>query len=298
MDFSQLSMFLTLVECRQFSEAAERESISQSSFSKQIKALEDELGAKLFKRTVKGAELTGVGKEFLSFAQTASNAKNNMHSRIALHIDTQNKTTTVGVMPVMTSYDIAELLADFHEEFPEYSINIIEKNTREIAQLLADSSLYMALLGTKMVDLDKYDEYTLAKDPIVLAVSMKHPLAKNSEIGLESLKGESFIRLEDSIGLNKIIMEGCKKAGFVPNVSYSCSTVPSALSMVKEGLGVLLLTTKGINVFNTSGIKQIKLLDELYGKLVLVTSKEYELNQADIAFRNFTLEWYKFTFKK
>lgn len=48
MDFEQLSLFLTLARCRQFTEAAEKECISQSTLSKHIKSLEEELGVQLF----------------------------------------------------------------------------------------------------------------------------------------------------------------------------------------------------------------------------------------------------------
>jgi len=285
-------MFLMLTQYRQFAEAAENENISQSSLSKQIKALEDEVGTKLFKRTSKGVELTQAGKEFYTFAETSLDAKRNMMLNISAQMEAQSKTTTVGIMPVMTSYGIAELLSDFRKEYPQFNLRVMEKNTREIVRMLAGNALNMALIGTKLADLDKYHEYSLEKDPIILAIAEDHPLAQYEILDLKQLEDEPFIQLENSIGINRIVVDGCKEAGFAPNIAYTCNVVPSALSMVKEGLGVLLFTSKGINVFDTSGIKLLRLRDQLFGDLVLVTSKEYEPNRADVAFREFTLNWY------
>lgn len=292
MDFNQLSMFMVLTQYRQFSEAAERENISQSSLSKQIKALEEEVGAKLFMRGSKGSELTAAGREFYAFAEAALEAKRVMHRQVARHIESRSRTTTVGVMPVLASFGLAELIADFRKKFPQYTINVIEKNTKEIVRLLSASSLNMALIGTELADLDKYDEYSLVKDPMLLAVAEDHPLAGQKRLSLESLKNEPFIQLENSIGINNIIFKGCRNAGFDPWIAYNCNIVNSAISLVQQGLGVFIFTSKELCTFVEQGIKLLELEDGLYGELVLVTSKSYEPNPADIAFRNFTLSWY------
>ena len=292
MDFNQLSLFVLLAQCGQFSETSIRGNVSQSSLSKQIKALEDEVGARLFNRSSKGAFPTAAGQEFLNFASSVLEAKRQMHRTISAHLDAENKESTIGIMPVMASYGIAELIAEFREEFPQFNLKIVEKNTREIADLLAQNKFNIALIGTGIADIEKYDEYLLARDEIVLAVSESHPLAKAPEIDISALADERFIFLENSIGLNKIIADGFSDAGIQPKYSYTCDTVPSALSLVKEGLGVLLLTTKGMSIFATNGISLVPLRQKMYGKLVLVTSKEHALNPVDSAFHRFTLDWY------
>lgn len=293
LDFNQISMFMSLAQLGQFSEAAEKENISQSSFSKQIKALEEELGLKLFARTSKGTQLTHAGKAFYEFARISLDARRDLQRKLAEYTEAQNKTATVCVMPVMASYGIAELISDFHRDYPGYRIKIVEKNTREIVGLLAAGDFNLALLGTGLADLEKYDEHILDREPMVLAVAADSLLAGRESIALRELEDEPLIQLEESIGLNSIISKGFKEAGLEPKYSYSCSTVLSAVSMVREHLGSLLLTTRGLSIVDTRGLKLIRLEDELYGKLVLVTRREHEPNQAETAFRNFTLEWYK-----
>jgi DNA-binding transcriptional LysR family regulator len=295
MDFSQLSVFVTLTECRQFSEDAESENISQSSLSKQIKAMEDEIGARLFLRGAKGVELTAVGGEFLFFARRVLEEKRDMQMKVAAHVDTKNRTSTIMIMPVMTSFGISGLIADFRRDYPQYRLDILEKGTRDIARLLDASAVDMALVGTGIADFGKYLEHSLFIDPFHVAVSSKHPLAGESEIDLKALKNEPFIQLEDSIGINNIVIKACRDEGFEPNIAYSCKVVPSALSMVRQGFGALLFTEQELRTFRPPGVELIKLRGNLCGKLVLAVRKTYKPNQADKAFINYTLKRYNLT---
>lgn len=83
MNFDQLKYFLTIVKTGSFSEAADEMFISQSSMSKQIKALEHELGIDLFKREHSKIYLTSAGKKFLDYAQNAIKD----HNDIRLYLD-------------------------------------------------------------------------------------------------------------------------------------------------------------------------------------------------------------------
>lgn len=292
MDFAQLSNFIALARYRQFSEAAESEHISPSSLSKQIKAMEDEVGAKLFLRGAKGAELTEAGRVFHTFAQTAVASKQNMLMEIAAHIDSKNRSSTVVVMPVMNSFGIIDLISGFRKDFPHFRLNITEKGTMDIAHQLDGKSITMALIGTGLADAGKYHEHILFVDPFHVAVAVAHPLAQYREIDLISLAKEPLILLEDSVGINNIIYKACRGEGFEPNVAYTCKVVPSALSMVRQGFGVLMFTEQELRTYKPDGVELVRLRGNICGKLVLAVSKSYCLNQADKAFVSFTLKRY------
>jgi DNA-binding transcriptional LysR family regulator len=226
MDFDQLSLFLSLARCRQFTEAAAEESVSQSTLSKQIKSLEEELGVKLFKRSVKGVELSPAGRDFYEFARNLLENKRRIVLKMAEYIEARNKQVAVGVIPVMASYGIAELIAVFRRKYPQFSLSIAEESSGEIKRLLAAGALNMALLGNGLVDLGKYREQTLLKDEIVLVAGADHPLASESCVALQCLAEEPFILLDNGTGLDLKITEGCKKRDSLP-----ISPIPAALSL-------------------------------------------------------------------
>ena|GEM_PF-6607555 len=294
MEFKQLSMFLTLAKHQQFSVAADIENISQSGFSKQIRALEDEIGAKLFVRTSKGAELTEVGREFFDFAEASVAAKDKILSRVGDIVGQQTMTISVYVMPVMASFGITELISDFHEEYPQYKLKIVEKNTRELASLLNEKPVSLALAGTFLVDYARYEQYSLVKDEILAAVPENHPLAQEDTIDIRQLADIPLIVMQDSIGLNRIISDGYKQAGVTPTLSVPCNIVSSALSLVREGFGTFLFTARGFNIHNTQGMKLLKLKEKLYGNFVLLVSKQLDLSPAEQAFKKYVFDWYNY----
>lgn len=72
METGTIKEFVTLADCLNFSEAASRLFISQSSLSKHIKALERELGLALFDRTTRSIRLSGAGERYLPYAREIS----------------------------------------------------------------------------------------------------------------------------------------------------------------------------------------------------------------------------------
>lgn len=78
MNLNQLKYFLAIVKTGSFSNAADDMYISQSSMSKQIKALETELGIDLFKREHSKVYLTDIGAEFAKYAESTVKQHNDM----------------------------------------------------------------------------------------------------------------------------------------------------------------------------------------------------------------------------
>lgn len=96
MSIEQIICFLAIVNHGSFTEAAYQENISQSSISKQIKKLEDEIGVELFSRNKNKIKLTSAGYEFLKFAKEANFAYYNMLNSISIYKGTAVQTIRIG----------------------------------------------------------------------------------------------------------------------------------------------------------------------------------------------------------
>jgi DNA-binding transcriptional LysR family regulator len=254
--------------------------------------LEEELGVQLFSRSAKGAELTAAGREFLAFAQASLAGKQRVLAQLSSYLESANKSVAVGMMPVLATYGVAGLIAAFHRYYPQFSLKVIEKSAGEILRLLDAGSLSLAIVGNGMTDPEKYEECPL------LSGQDHFSRRRQSPAGLLLVRfspqsgAGAFHMLNNGAGLDKIIFDSCRRAGFTPRVAYACSVVPSILSLVEEGLGIALLMEQAVKTLHTPNIKIIELNDLLLGDLVLVIAKERALNQASIAFRHFTLNWY------
>jgi LysR family transcriptional regulator, transcription activator of glutamate synthase operon len=109
MNLNQLKYFLAIVKTGSFSNAADDMYISQSSMSKQIKALETELGVDLFKREHSKVYLTEIGAEFAKYAEMTIKQHNDMLLYLDEFATKKSNTIRFGSIPVVSSYGISAM---------------------------------------------------------------------------------------------------------------------------------------------------------------------------------------------
>ena len=114
-NFNQLKYFVAIVKQGSFWSAALEEYISQSSLSKQIKALETELGVTLFNRSGNKITLTEAGSCFYSYALRILDIKNEMHKELTEFETTPIEEVKFASIPIVSSYKISSLLSDFQK---------------------------------------------------------------------------------------------------------------------------------------------------------------------------------------
>ena len=115
MHYNQIEYFLAIVKHGGFSKAADAIFISQSSLSKQIKALEEELGTELFNRRVAGNKLTESGELFLRYAVQVTRQHNDLMEALGALQSRIKATIKLGVLPIMSldEYHFTADIADF-----------------------------------------------------------------------------------------------------------------------------------------------------------------------------------------
>ncbi|CDF68025.1 Transcriptional regulator [Lactobacillus acidophilus DSM 20079 = JCM 1132 = NBRC 13951 = CIP 76.13] len=129
MNIKQLHYFLVVAEEKQITAAAKRLYIAQPPLSYQLKQLEKELGAQLFKRTAHGIELTDAGQTLQSYASEilslAQNAKNQVHKTISGELGT----VAMGIVSSSTGYMPIAAFKELTQFYPEINFDIYEDNT-------------------------------------------------------------------------------------------------------------------------------------------------------------------------
>lgn len=109
----QIQYFLAVKQFNSFSNAANELCISQSSLSKQIKSLENELDTLLFERTSRSTKLTPAGEDFFIYAQKFLDDYNNIFIEMKKHSLSNKNTLNIGTIAVLTQYGLTSTLAEF-----------------------------------------------------------------------------------------------------------------------------------------------------------------------------------------
>jgi DNA-binding transcriptional LysR family regulator len=242
MELRQLQSFVVVAEELNVGRAAVRLHLTQPSLSRQIAALERDLGVELFARVKKRFVLTAAGTAFLDDARdllrraddavlTAQRTQRGEVGKLRLRFV---QSATFEALP--------RLLGAFRTAYPEVVLDLETMTTINQTAALRDGRIDVGLLRFP------YDEPGLlskvvSEDPLVAALPAKHPLAKRRRIGLKDLAADEFVLYTRASGpsVHDVIVGYCQAAGFTPRISQQGADVQTIVSLVAAGLGVSLL---------------------------------------------------------
>lgn len=241
MNFAQLQYFLAVAREGKFSTAAESSYVSQSSLSKQIKALEEELGVDLFVRSAKGATLTPAGEVFLEFATTTHRRYEDLLVRLEQYGTSARLHIRIGALPLVSDYGLHGDLAAFQIENMNIQIDFVERSQQEIVRRLELDRLDLAILRTDLLPSSEYEWVDLVHDEVCIVCSTRHRLAHRKSVSPDMLRDERFVLLEEQSAVTARFVEKCRDAGFYPNIIFTHSRHEPLIGGVSQNAGIAAL---------------------------------------------------------
>lgn len=246
MDFRHFRYFVAAAEELHFGRAAERLGIAQPAMSQQMKALEDQLGVRLFSRAKKRVELTPAGVAFLAEARAALTCAD---KAIAIAQDTARgelgKIIVGFVGSVMFKPTFPHLLKAFRTRHPGVQLELHEMpNVKQIEAVEAQRMDIAIVRGPLQGALPEgLAHFVMARHRLVAVLPANHPLADAPTLHLAQLAQEPFLALDDSskISLTPVILRLCREAGFEPRISLRLSEIATLIHLVGAGHGVSLI---------------------------------------------------------
>jgi len=242
MELKLLRAFLTVAELRHFGHAAEVLCVSQPALSKQIVALEDSLGARLFERGRHGAELTTFGAGFLPDAQSLVRDADEVLARAR-----ESSSGTRGYLRVglgLSTLTLApQLIAEFRRQYPKVSVTLNDLSSAEQGRRLLAGKLDVGFL--RLPADSGLDAFPVLDEALALAVP-QHARWKRIPANLEELNEQGFIGLARGRGpgLAAQIDRWCSEHGFVPRVTQQADDIQTVLAAVAAGVGAAFLPSR------------------------------------------------------
>ena len=236
----QLQFFVAAAEQGSVSGAARALSISQSSVTEAIQALEDDLGVTLFERRARGLDLTHKGSLFLRNAtqilRDVSNARMAFREDAAL-----TGRMSLGVTSLVAGYVLSDLLSRFRRAWPQVEVSAIEDSADYLQHLLIGGELdVVVLLASSIRDRTALHVETLLVSPYRLWLPLGHRLTDAESIALDDLAGEQLIVLTvDEIEESTRAMMAALSVR--PPIAFRTRSVEAVRSLVATGAGVALL---------------------------------------------------------
>jgi LysR family transcriptional regulator, benzoate and cis,cis-muconate-responsive activator of ben and cat genes len=253
-DLKDMRQFLAVAEERNFTRAADRLHMAQPPLSRQIKALEEEMGAPLFLRTSAGVELTEAGQTLLNevpnllrMAQSATERTRRAAQGLTGQLD-------VGLFGSGVLDVIPRVLARFHQERPEVRIVLHNLTKSEQLQALRERRISVGFNRLVPPEPDLVIE-TVLREPMVVAMHESHPLVKRKVVGVADLDGQPLILYPNvpMHGLAQEVTEAFRQEGARISVEQEVEDVVTAVALVAGGFG-LAVTTRSASSLRLPGV--------------------------------------------
>ncbi len=181
MDFDQLETFLEVARLSSFSRAAEKRFRTQPAISAQIRALEEEVGAKLLDRSGGKVSLTGAGKVFQKYAEETLQARRAVVTSIAEMERVPRGEIVVGANEGTCLHILPEVFSEFKKQYPGVSVNINRLESVGILESVIDNSVDFGVVSLPVND-NRVTVVPIHRDELVIIAPPRHPLAKSKSV--------------------------------------------------------------------------------------------------------------------
>jgi DNA-binding transcriptional LysR family regulator len=291
MELRHIRSFLSIAETLHFGRTAELIHISQPALSLQIRALEEEVGVRLFERNRRKTTLTAAGSAFRDDAAAALSRLGQAIRRARLAASGKLGLLRIGFVSTAGSEIVPNIVRQFRQLNPEVEFSLRNILTAEQVQMLETGSLDIGFLRLPIVGHSALDVVTVHREPFVLVVPSSHKLAKRKRVRLREVAGQDFVMYERTYapGFHDLMFGILRDAGIVPNVTQTAVEIPTLISLVASGMGITIMPASVVKHYVAS-VVACGILDRIpTTEIALAVSKQFRTEVVD-NFRSFALE--------
>ncbi len=284
-NFTRLRAFHEAAKTQNFSAAARSLRVSQPAVTAHVRALEESLGVKLFRKRGRRVVLTDTGALLYRYSQEVFELERQIERAMHEILVLERGTVKVGTTKTYAQWLMPQLVTRFHAAFPKVRMVLDEGSSLEIAQSLLELRNDLAVIA-QLEDFEGLRFVPFRRERVVLCAAPAHPLAQGGPIEFGRLKDELVIMQEEGSGIEALVRRSFARRGLSPNVLVESSNVEFIKEMVERGDAVsFLVETMIAGEIEGGVITTVPIMDQaLYLDVSIAYVDETELSPAAAAF--------------
>lgn len=284
MDFDQLETFVEVARLCSFSRAAEKRFRTQPAVSSQIRALEEEVGARLLDRSGGKVSLTAPGKLFLRYAEETLDGRKAICTAIAETERVPRGEIVVGANEGTCLHILPEVFAEFKRDYPDVAVSIKRSDYAKTLESVIDNSVDFGVVSLPVTDA-RLTVVPIHRDELVIIAPPHHSLAKLSLASVEEVS--RYPLLVPKSGHTRDALENLfHERRLKPRFSMELDSSELLKRFVAADVGVGFIARSNVAEDVQAGILTvIQIADaQIRRDLALVFRKDKALSRAALAF--------------
>jgi len=259
----RLAVFRVVAERLNFTQAADVLHLTQPAVTSQVKALEQELGLRLFERIGGGVRLTPAGERLCAFAVEANTRAQQALRELGALSGEQLGRLCLGASTTIAQYLLPRLLAQFLKVHSRIDLSVVSANTAQIVDRLLARTIQIGLIegppGTSEIKVE-----TFVEDEIVVIVGAEHPFAARADQppAVSELADEPLLVREPGSGTRRVVENALRKAGLGPRdtrIIMELDSTEAIKSGVESGLGVGFVSRWALRAAELPAVRAVKI---------------------------------------
>lgn len=235
MNTDLLRSFFEIAEQGSLNRAAERLRVSQSTLTRQLQALEQEAGARLFERSPGGVSLTAPGHALHDGMKPVLLRFDAVVAEVRALGRGQSLRLRIGYLQSAAPDYLNAALARLRQSHPQVKIKLLDLSPGEQIEALRRGEIDLAIIGsTGSLLAREFYVRRIATLPVMLALPEDHPRTRAARLRLSDFRADPFVGAPDRDlpGYNRWVIECCRRAGFRPRFVEDAESLVHGLATV------------------------------------------------------------------
>jgi DNA-binding transcriptional LysR family regulator len=284
---TQLRYLVAIADVRHFTRAADLVGVAQPTLSRQLKALETELGAELVDRAGRdGPRLTPAGEAMLPLARRMLADLDSARIAVAEIVGLRSGRLRVGATPSLCMGVLADVLRTFHDRYPRLRLELMESGSRPLVRSLVRGELDVALVIVPPAGIDPALESTpiLRERLSVASPAGERPLSTRGSVTVRDLARRPLVVPRTGYDVRETTLTAFADAGVLPRFAVQGGEMDAVLRLVEAGIGVAVVPD--LVFAGRPGLRRTVLSPPLYRTVALARRADLAPSHAMRAFHD------------
>lgn len=248
MRIEQLQAFIAITETGNFGQAAKKCGVTQSTISRQIQSLEQDLGLPLFHRSNQ-AKLTLGGEKLLPRAQKICQEWSRACNECADLIAGKQPELCIAAIHSVCAHYLPPVLQQFCIDYPEVQLRVTALGSDRALKVLRDGLIDLAIvMNNRFLTASAEIELTvLYEEQIDVLMAANHPLSKLDKISVDELVKYPQIVFKDGYGMQRLVQEWFENQNAQFKIAMELNTLDAFRGVIRQGDTIALLPRKALS---------------------------------------------------